>query len=78
MQSSEIDGAAVVVVEGRRMLTTNQVAHLAGCGASNIRNLLRHARIPAPRTMNGQTWLYDEEEIMAWLPGRPRRGGYRR
>lgn len=58
---------------GHPVLTTSRVADLAGCTTSNIRRLTLSGVLRVVGR-SGQTLLFDEAEIMAWLPLRRRRG----
>lgn len=58
---------------GRPVLTTKAVAGHAGCTTSNVRRLAA-AGVLHPVGKIGQTVLFDEAQIMAWLPTRRRQG----
>lgn len=64
----------MTIIEGQRVLETKAVAKLAGCSPSNIRYLVLRKTIPAPVGKVGQSWVFDEAAIMAWLPDRNQRG----
>lgn len=56
------------------MLSTKEVAALAGCSPSNIRKRRLAGVMPAPVARLGQTWMFDEAAIRKWLETRPGRG----
>lgn len=60
------------------MLDTNAVAKLRGCTASNIRYLVRRKTMPQPVGKVGQSLVFDEDAILAWLPNAGHPGGGQR
>jgi predicted DNA-binding transcriptional regulator AlpA len=52
------------------LIQLKEVARRAGCSPSRIRKLRLLGRTPKDRGMMGQTYVFDEAEIEAWLPGR--------
>lgn len=57
--------------DGVRLLTVLEVAELARCTPSNIRQLIRRGRIPEGRKFGAMgEWLFPEPAITEWVKTR--------